>query len=154
MTPASDLLREEHRRIESHLDPMLDALQHLTPERVADVRSHFQAIQSISRVHFRREEEIFYPRLRHVDPHLLEEMDGQHEDTRQGERDLEAVLASMPAVPSERDFTELHRLGIFFHDYVQTHILAEEEHLLTLADESLRAEEQQELCLEMQQVKE
>ena len=154
MTPASDLLREEHRRIGSHLDPMLEALQHLTPERVADVRRHFQAIQGISRLHFRREEEIFYPRLLPLAPHLLEEMDGQHEDPRQEERELENVLASLPALPSERECTELYRLGVFFHDYVQTHILAEEEHLLTLADEKLRAEEQQALCLEMQQVKE
>jgi len=154
MTPASDLLRQEHRRIEGHLDPMLEALQHLTPEAVGEVRRHFQAIQSIARVHFRREEEIFYPRLRTVDPHLLEEMDGQHEDTRQADRDLEELLAGLPAVPSERQFTELHRLGIFFHDFVQTHILAEEEHLFTLADEEMRPEEQQALCSEMQQVKE
>ena len=152
MTPASDLLRDEHRKIESHLDPLLDALQHLTAARVAEVRRHFEAIRSIARVHFRREEEIFYPRLRSADSHLLGEMDEQHEDTRQAERDLEELLARLPPAPGERDFTELHRLGIFFHDFVQTHIIAEEERLLTLADETLRPADQEALFAEMQKL--
>ena len=130
---------------------MLEALQHLTPDRVGEVRQHFVEIQSISKLHFQREEGVFYPRLRGLDPQLLSEMDGQHDDIRQSETDLAELLAAWPDAPGERDFTELHRLGIYFHDAVQTHILAEEDHLLVWADETLRAEEQQELAIEMQQ---
>jgi hypothetical protein len=40
-TPASDYLRADHRKIEGHLDPLLDALVYLTPARVDDVRRQF-----------------------------------------------------------------------------------------------------------------
>ena len=124
MRTASDLLRQEHRRIETHLDGLRDALMNLPAPRITEVRHHFY-------------------------PDLLAEMDGQHEESRQAERDLEALLAGLSDPPSERDLTELHRLGLMFDDIVQTHILAEEDRLLPWADRTLRDEEQQALAIRM-----
>src|SRR5450432_3534579 len=103
MKTASDLLRHEHRQIETHLDGLRDALVSLPAPRVADVRRHFQAIQTLAALHFRKEEEIFYPSVRGLDPELLAEMDEQHEESRQAERDLEALLAGFSDTPSERE---------------------------------------------------
>jgi hemerythrin-like domain-containing protein len=149
MKTASDLLRQEHRQIETHLDGLRDALVNLQAPRVAEVRHHFQAIRTLAALHFRKEEEIFYPCVRGLDPDLLAEMDEQHEESRQAERDLEALLAGLPEAPSERDLTELHRLGLMFDDIVQTHILAEEDRLLPWADRSLGVEEQHTLAIRM-----
>jgi hemerythrin-like domain-containing protein len=149
MNTASDLLRRDHRQIETHLDGLRDALVNLPAPRIAGVRYHFQAIRTLAGLHFRKEEEIFYPSLRGLDPQLLAEMDEQHEESRQAERDLEALLAGLSDSPNERDLTELHRLGLMFDDIVQTHILAEEDRLLPLADQTLRAEEQDALAIRM-----
>lgn len=153
MSSASDLLRQEHRQIEAHLDGLRDALVNLPAPQVAEVRHHFQAIRTLAALHFRKEEEIFYPCVRGLDANLLAEMDEQHEEARQAERDLEALLAGLSDAPDERELTELHRLGLMFDDVVQTHILAEEDRLLPWADRSLSAEEQQALAIRMDRLK-
>ena len=149
-TAASDILRADHRKIEEHLDPLLHALLHLTPDRVGGVRMQFEEICRLAARHFEKEEGVFYPRLRSLNPALLEQMDNEHEQTRLTERYLGELLASLPQAPSERDLTELHRLGIEFHDAVQTHIVAEEDYLLELADRVLSAADQQRLASRMQ----
>ena len=148
-TPASDALRADHRHIEEHLDPLLQALLHLTPERVREVRLHFEEIRRLAAPHFEKEEGVFYPRVRSLNPALLDQMDSEHEQTRLTERYLAELLASLPATPDERDLTELHRLGIEFHDAVQTHIVAEEDYLLALADREISKEEQSRLAERM-----
>jgi len=148
-TPASDSLRADHRKIESHLDSMLDALLHLTPDRVDDIRRHLHEIGRLTAPHFKREEEVFYPAIREHEPALLARMDEQHSETRQVEGFLDELLAAWPEAPVERDLQELHRLGIEFHDAVQTHIIAEEDDLLALADRSLSCEEQARLLARM-----
>ena len=150
-TPASDSLRADHRKIEGYLDPLLDALLHLTPAGVDTVRRHFQEIQRLTAPHFQREEGVFYPEIRDKDPLLLARMDEQHADTRQTEGFLEGLLASLPPAPGERDLKELQRLGIEFHDAVQTHIVDEEDHLLEFADRALSAEDQDRLLVRMEE---
>lgn len=148
-TPASDSLRADHRKIEGQLDSMLDALLHLTPGRVSDVRRHFREICRLTAPHFKREEEVFYPAIRDREPALLARMDEQHSETRQVEGFLDELLAALPEAPVERDLQELYLLGIEFHDAVQTHIVAEEDDLLALADRSLSCEEQARLLTRM-----
>jgi hemerythrin-like domain-containing protein len=148
-TPASDSLRADHRKIEGLLDPLLEALLHLTPAGVNDVRRHFQEIQRLTAPHFKREEGVFYPAIRDKDPSMLARMDEQHADTRQIEAFLQELLDSLPPTPGERDLKELHWLGIQFHDAVQTHILDEEDHLLALADRVLSAAEQDRVLVRM-----
>lgn len=149
-TAASDLLRADHRRIETHLDLLLEALRHLTPGDIPSVRAHFEEIRRLARPHFAREENVFYPRLRALNAALLSRMDDQHEDTRLKEQYLEELLASLPEAPGERDLVELYRLGVEFHDAVQTHIVDEEDNLLRFADDALSEEEQQGLAGRMQ----
>ncbi len=151
-TPASDALRAGHRRIEASLDPLLEALLHLTPAGVEEVRRRFLEIRRLAERHFQREEGVIYPELRQKDRALLASMDEQHADTRLKESYLDGLLASLPAVPDERDLKELHRLGIEFHDAVQTHILDEEDHLLAWADQVLSAEEQTRLAAQMEKM--
>lgn len=130
---------------------MLDALLHLTPGLVHDIRRHFHEIRRLTTPHFEREEEVFYSAIRDREPALLARMDQQHAETRQIEGFLDEVLAAWPEAPVERDLQELHRLGIEFHDAVQTHIIAEEDDLLALADRSLSCEEQVRLLAQMDQ---
>lgn len=84
MTPtaATDSLRADHRRIETQLDGLLDALLRLAPDRVGDIRRHFAGIRRLAEPHFAQEEGVFYPRLRPLDPARLDRMDEQHEHTR------------------------------------------------------------------------
>lgn len=152
MTAASDLLRADHRSIEAHLDYLLAALLHLTAARIGVVREHFEEIRRLARAHFVREEDVFYPSLRALDPALLARMDAEHEDTRLKEQYLGELLASLPEAPTERDLVELHRSGIEFHDAVQTHIIDEEDYLLEFADRVLSEEEQGQLVVRMQQL--
>ena len=153
-TLASDRLRTDHRQIELHLDDLHDALKHLSPERVQSVRQSFRALQRLARLHMEQEERIFYPTLRSSAADLLAHMDRQHSDIRQTEHCLAELLDSFPAPPTERDFTELYRLGIEFHDAIQCHIVEEEDHLLKLADEQLSSLQQQHLLTEMQKLAE
>jgi hemerythrin-like domain-containing protein len=151
---ATEQLRVDHRRIETHLDRLLAALQQLSPERVADVRIEFAEIRRLAEPHFRKEEEVFYPRLRPEVPALLGRMDEQHAHTRLTERCLGELLDSLSGPASDRDLTELYRLGIEFHDAVQTHIVDEEDVLLKWADGVLCDEAQDRLWREMQQAAE
>ena len=149
---ASDLLRADHRKIETHLDRLLHALKHLNAGQVSEIRRSFQGIQQIAQIHFQQEEGIFYPALRSMAPDLLSKMDQQHEDVRETERCLGDLLAIFPEAPSERDLVELFRLGIEFHDAVQCHIVDEEDHLLKYADSKIPDEQQQLLFAEMQKM--
>ncbi|MBI2815824.1 MAG: hemerythrin domain-containing protein [Acidobacteria bacterium] len=149
--PASDLLRADHRVFEIHLDAMLDALKHLTAERVSDIRREFEAIQKLSRTHFDKEEKVFYPSVRAHAPQVLAQMDEEHAVVRETEHALEEMLAGLGEVQSlsQRDIGELYRLGIEFHDAVETHIIDEEDHLLKLIDGMVSTEEQKRLAAAM-----
>ncbi|MBI3668086.1 MAG: hemerythrin domain-containing protein [Acidobacteria bacterium] len=151
-TPASDSLRADHRRIETHLDRLLEVLLNLSHGCVGEVRQHFEEIRRLSAPHFAQEEGVFYPRLRSLEPGILAHMDQQHEHTRLTERYLDELLSSFPDPPAERDMIELHRLGIEFHDAVQTHIVDEEDQLLQWADRELSNEEQEQLLQRMRDV--
>jgi len=151
-TPASDLLRADHRKIETYLDSMILALKHLTADRVTGIRQDFIAIQRVTGLHFEREERIFYPEVRPRAPQILAQMDQEHEVVRETERCLHELLEVIPVPPSQRDLDELHRLGIEFHDAIQVHIVDEEDQLLKLADEFLSLSEQQHIAAAMLQI--
>src|SRR5579883_1790292 len=136
---ASDLLRADHRKIETHLDRMIRGLKNLTADQVGCIQQAFVAIQQLSTLHFEQEERVLYPEIRPKIPDMLAKMDREHEDVRETERCLAELLASMPPIPVQRDMDELHRLGIEFHDAVQVHIVDEEEELLKTADRLLSA---------------
>ena len=86
-----------HRRIETHLDSLLDALKHLGAARVADIRQDFREIQRLANRHMEQEERVFYPQVRPVAPDVLSRMDKQHEEMRQAEHCLDELVASFPA---------------------------------------------------------
>lgn len=151
-TPASDRLRADHRKIETHLDPLLYALKHLNAAAMDVIKENFRAIQEIAHLHFEQEELIFYPELRSLAPDLLAQMDKQHEEVRQTEQYLDDLLATLPASPGPRDWDELYRIGIEFHDAVQVHIVAEEDQLLKLADRELSSQQQEHLAAAMLQL--
>ena len=74
-TPASDLLRAEHRLVEAEIDRLEHALKYPVSDLVGDVRQALARIQGLSRLHFMREENVFYPYLRAELPELLEQLD-------------------------------------------------------------------------------
>ena len=151
-TPASDLLRADHRKIETYLDTMIFALKHLTPDRVGDIRRDFIAIQRLSSVHFDQEERVFYPEIRPKAPEILADMDREHQVVREIELSLAELLKSFPLSPGQRDSDELHRVGIEFHDAIQVHIVDEEDQLLQFADTLLSTSEQQRIAAAMLQL--
>lgn len=149
-TPASDLLRAEHRKMEKHLDALLEALKHLNAERVPEIRRHLAAIQKSSRIHFDQEEHVFYPAVRALSQQVMAQMEEEHAAVRETEAALEEMLAqlteSVPPSPTQRELAELYRLGIEFHDAVEVHIIDEEDYWLTLADRELPASRQHDLA--------
>ena len=147
---ASDFLRAEHRQVENHLDHLLDALKHLSPERVGDVSRSSREIHRLVSAHMEVEEQVFYPALQSMVEDLIENLLKQHDQIRESDRYLEELLSGFPELPTARDTEELYRLGIEFHDAVQVHIVDEEEQLLKRVDEHLSSEQQRSLLAAMQ----
>jgi hemerythrin-like domain-containing protein len=150
--PESDaacaLLRIDHRAIEEHLDRLLAALLDLRPERISEIQATVAELQALAKLHFRKEEEIFYPKVRPLDPDLLHRLDEQHEDVREAERHLAGILAD-PQASDPRWMNELRSFGIAFHDRIQHHIVDEEDQLFRIAGERLTMEEQESLAIAM-----
>ena len=148
-TPASDLLRTTHRKIETHLDRLLQALKNMSADRVPVMREDFLAIQRLASVHFDQEEGVFYPKVRPKAPEVLAKMEEQHSVVHETEHYLGELLESFPASPTQRQLDELRLLGIEFHDAIQCHIVDEEDHLLKFADRILSSDEQDSLAAVM-----
>jgi hemerythrin-like domain-containing protein len=140
--PACDHLRRDHRAIEEYLDTLLNALLNLAPERIPEIQAVVRSLQQLSAIHFAKEEEIFYPKLRPMAADLLASLDAQHEEVRELEWHVTELLAEPPQTPDSRWLNELRSLGIEFHDRIQHHIVDEEEHLFRLAGERLSLEDQ------------
>jgi hemerythrin-like domain-containing protein len=146
---ACDNLREDHRRMEGYLDRLLAVFQHLSADRIPEIHSIVGSIQRLSAVHFEKEEKILYPRLRLIQPKLLDQMDGQHELVREVEISVADMLTNAPQAPDSRWLNELRLVGTEFHDHIQHHIVDEEDHLFRVAEEYLSMEEQASLAGEM-----
>ena len=147
---ASDLLRSEHREVENHLDTLLYALKHPSPERLHEIDRSAENIRRLLGPHMEIEERIFYPAIRPLAEDLLPKMLKQHDEIREADRYLEELLSGFPKSPPSRDMGELYRLGIELHDAVQVHIVDEEEQLLKLVDEQLSSEQERALLAAMQ----
>lgn len=148
---ASDFLRAEHPQVENHLDQLLDALKHLSAERVADVTRSYGEIHRLVGGHMEEEERIFYPAIQPIADDLLPHMLKQHDEIRETDRCLAELLSTFSGNPTGRDLEELYRLGVEVHDAVQVHIVDEEEQLLKLADQRLPAEQQRSLHAAMRE---
>jgi len=146
-------LRTDHRAIENRLDRLLAALLHIAPERISEVQAIVGEIQELAALHFRKEEEIFYPKVRPLDPELLRLLDRQHEEVREVERHVAELLADLPQAPDGRWLNELRSFGIELHDRIQHHIVDEEDHLFRLAGERLTTEQQEILAKAMASVR-
>jgi len=148
-TPASDLLRSEHRLVEMQLDQLLHAVQHPTDDIVSDVRRALSGVQRLLQPHFEKEESVVYPYVRSQLPELLSQLDEQHEHAREVERHLVELLEAVQGAPDERQRSELVRFATELYDVIQHHIVDEEEQLLRLADSMLSQEEQTALAAKM-----
>ena len=145
-TPACDNLRQDHRQIEEYLDRLLAALSPICPERVSDIRSAVESLQRLEALHFEKEESLFYPMLRPAFPDLLAQMDLQHQDIREVERQVAEMLADTPEIPEQRWLDELRRSGAELYDRIQHHIVDEEDQLLRLAESHLTPDDQEKLA--------
>jgi hemerythrin-like domain-containing protein len=144
-------LRTDHRAIEERLDRLLAALLQFTPERIPDIQAAVGELRELSALHFRKEEEIFYPKVRPLAPRLLGSLDQQHEEVRELERHVTELLAE-PRPSESLGLNELRSLGIEFHDRIQHHIVDEEDQLFRLAGERLTREDQESLAQAMERV--
>ncbi len=152
LTPASDVLRADHRQIEVRIDRLLEVAKHPTPNLVVDIRHIFAEIQSLTAPHFDKEESVFYPRLRAILPDLLAQMDAQHAYIREIEDNLRELIATVGNEPNDRERVELVRFSVELFDTVQHHIVDEEDHLLRVADSQLSTGEQNQLAEAMKEV--
>lgn len=152
LTPASDMLRADHRQVEVWIDRLLEVAKRPTPTLITDVRHLFGEIQSLTSPHFTKEESVFYPRLRPILPDLLAQMDEQHAYIRDVEDNLRELIATVGDEPSDRELTELVRFSVELFDTVQHHIVDEEDQLLRAADSRLSPEEQNQLAEAMKAV--
>lgn len=151
-TAASDMLRTDHRRMEKHLDSLLDALKHLRGDRVAGIRLDFAALEKLAELHFEQEERVYYPRVRNLAPKVMELMEEEHGVVRETEKGLHELLESISDPATQRSLDELHRIGIEFHDAVEVHMIDEEDQLLKLADQALTPDEQRSLAAAMRKI--
>jgi len=152
LTPASDMLRADHRQVEVWIDRLLEVAKRPTPTLITDVRHIFGEIHSLTSPHFTKEESAFYPRLRPVLPDLLAQMDEQHAYIREVEDNLRELIATVGDEPSDRELTELVRFSVELFDTVQHHIVDEEDQLLRVADSQLSPEEQNQMAEAMKTV--
>ena len=152
LTPASDMLRADHRQVEVWIDRLLEVAKRPTPTLITDVRHIFGEIHSLTSPHFTKEESVFYPRLRPILPDLLAKMDEQHAYIREVEDNLRELIATVGDEPSDRELTELVRFSVELFDTVQHHIVDEEDQLLRVADLQLLPEEQSKLAKAMKAV--
>ena len=110
-TPASDLLRSEHRLVETELDQLLLAVKHPANDIVSDLRRALSAVQRLLQPHFEKEEGVVYPYVRSQLPELLSQLDEQHEYAREVERHLVELLEAVQGPLDERQRTELIRFA-------------------------------------------
>ncbi len=148
-TPASDLLRSEHRLVETELDRLLHAVKHPADGIVSDLRWALAGVQRLLQPHFEKEEGVVYPYVRPQLPELLLQLDEQHEHAREVERHLVDLLEAIQGAPDERQRAELVRFATELYDVIQHHIVDEEDQLLRLADSMLSHEEQTALAAKM-----
>ena len=152
LTPASDILRANHREIEVWIDRLLEVAKHHPPDLINDVRRIFTGIQLLTAPHFNKEEGVFYPHLRPILPDLLAQMDEQHAYIREVEDNLRELIATVGDEPRDRELAELVRFSVELFDTVQHHIVDEEDQLLRVADSQLSPEEQDQLAEAMKAV--
>jgi hypothetical protein len=100
LTPASDSLRADHRRIEVHLDALLAALLQFSADRLPEVRRRFLEIRALAAPHFEKEETVVYPHLRPSLPELLVRMDEQHAHIHEVEHYLAELLGGLADLPA------------------------------------------------------
>ncbi len=151
LTPASDMLRADHRQIEVWIDRLLEVAKH-PPDLINDVRRIFTEIQLLTAPHFNKEERVFYQRLRPILPALLAQMDEQHAYIHEVEDNLRELIATVGDEPSDRELAELVRFSVELFDTVQHHIVDEEDKLLRVADSQLSPEEQDQLAKAMKAI--
>jgi hypothetical protein len=78
----------------------------LRPSRSPKVQAIVRELQDLAAVHFAKEEQIFYPKLRPFAADLLTSLDLQHEEVRELERHVAELLADTPPVPPSRWLNE------------------------------------------------
>jgi hypothetical protein len=152
LTPASDMLRADHRQIEVWIDRLLEVAKHPPPDLINDVRRIFTEIQLLTVPHFNKEESVFYPRLRPILPDLLAQMDEWHAYIREVEDSLRELIATVGDEPSDRELAELVRFSDELFGTVQHYIMDGEDQLLRVADSQLSPEEQDQLAKAMKAV--
>ena len=147
--PACDNLRADHREMEACLDHLLPTLQRLSPELVPQVQAVVGRIRRLTAIHFEKEEQIFYPSLCPALRDLVAQLEQQHEQIRELEQHVAEMLSDPPQVPDSRWLNDLRMFGSQFHDFIQHHIVDEEDNLLRLAESQLTREDQERLAAEM-----
>jgi hemerythrin-like domain-containing protein len=138
--------------MEDCIDRLLEALRHGGTESVPEIQSVIEKIGRLSSMHFEREETIFYPSLRAAFPDLLAELDRQHQEVRDLERNVTELLAQPPDERDARWLKELRMSGTELHDRIQHHIVEEEDELFRLAESRLSSEEQASLDAAMRKI--
>jgi hemerythrin-like domain-containing protein len=156
MSSATELLRLEHRAIEAALARFERELGNPQGEGLVALSGTFREIHDRLALHFRQEEDVFYPALA---PRLgptdmtIAKLRNDHADVRETSsyvQDLlDRALGGSPANPSLA--AELTSMGWTLWNLIHHHIAEEEKGLLASADRTLDATTQADLAEQMRQ---
>jgi hemerythrin-like domain-containing protein len=154
MTSATELLRFEHRSIELSLERFEAELRDPQGKGLHALAQTFAEIQQHLSIHFRHEEETFYPALAPLlapTDGAIAQLTGDHSDTRETsatfQRLLEQALATENPALSLR--AELATTGWTLWNLIHHHIAEEEAGLLAFADRQLDSTTQARLAERM-----
>lgn len=146
---SSALLRADHREIEAHLDALAKVVHEISPRNLAEIKRRVERLAQFAEPHFRREERIYYPALRDFWPNLLEQLELRHEEIRGVEDQILSSIAGACSLAEERCLHDVKLLCGELIDWIQHHIVEEEDELFRLADEGLPADLQASLLAAM-----
>lgn len=152
--PATELLRRDHRRMEEILSRFERELSNPQGEGLEAIARTFDEIRTELALHFRREEEVFYPAFKAASAasgydtsSLLQE----HSDVQNVIAALESLQEARPisGAPAPSVRAEIASVGWELWNHIHHHMAEEESGLLAFADRVLDSEAQNRLAREM-----
>lgn len=151
---ATEILRRDHRRMEEILARFERELSDPQGKGLAAVARTLGEIRAKLALHFRREEEVFYPAFQMVaaaSGYDTSNLRQEHSDVRGVITALESLLEARPdcgePAPSVR--AEIASVGWELWNHIHHHMAEEENGLLAFADRALDSEAQERLAKQM-----
>ncbi len=151
---ATDLLRQDHRRMVDILARFEHELSDPQGKGLEVIARTFEEIGGELTLHFRREEEVFYPAFQSAagaSGYDTTKLRQDHSDVQEVIATLESLLKARPAsgTPAPSVRAEIASVGWELWNRIHHHIAEEESGMLAFADRVLDSEAQETLARRM-----